>query len=1172
MLTNEASNAIFDRILAGQAAEADIAKLRDELQRGKFNIEIESVTAGDFHLGDRIYNGIDAETLRRILREIRDSQADIETIKQAVREVLQSLKPPLPSLEEQRKAVCQFLRSVEERFNTVELLHRRGETIALKDQYIPIQVTLEKQREISSAGRYLGYLESEAELQRAYALKRENEENKREQVDWQEAKKQHQRIMVLADPGMGKTTLLRMEAGTMAHQERQGLEEGSKTLETVILPVWIRLSNLAEVVQQATDAVLEAILKLVRADCDDRVFANLQPLLEEKLRTGKCLLLLDALDEVPRTLRDRLSEKLNNFARMYSCPIVCTSRIMGYTELLKGATEVEIVPFSQKQTEQYIKTWFTNAAGHLENESVSAVALIRELRNKPQICGLVQNPLLLSLICSLYQTQGLTLPARRCQVYEKAVEFMLSKWSRSSKRQAGAKLQAKTRLLEYLAYQFTCDGIEIFSADQLYIKLSEYLEDSSIPLMFRKFETDDPIDELSTEDGILQQLSEKSYLFLHRTFQEYFTACYLMRAGARGIQLAKAHLWNYEWHETISLMAGLMEEPISLIQEILHEKDDIFYTQLLLAGRCLTECTDSVKPMMMKIVEETISKIHQFWCYHPCADFIESIVVTIGKTDLDQSRNLQNFLQDQNNEIRASAAETLGKIGTPEAVSALFHVLQNEDGDFRARPVEVLGEVGAPEAVSIRLQTFQDEVGASPVYALGKIGTPKAVSALLNIFQDKNSSVRMVAAEVLGEIGAPEAVSILLRTFQDEDEDNEVRGSAAEALGIIGTPEAIPTLLNALQDQEKDGSVRLSTVYALYNIGTPESIPAFLHALQDTDNRVRAGAAAALNRVNAPDAVLALSNALQDEDSQVRLSTVDTLGNIGTPDAVSALLHALQDEDSQVRARAVDMLGNIGTPDAVSALLHDLQDEDNQVRARAAEVLGRFKLGTPKVISALLHALQDEDSQVRESAAEAFVFLLFHALRNEHSDDRTTAAKVFEMFTPEEVPTLLYILWNKSNNLRQWVAQILGTPKVISALLHALQDEDSHARKSAAEALGNIGAPEAVPALLHALQYGYDGLREKAAEALGNIGAPEAVPALLHALQEEYRVGRSAAEALGKIGTVHPKVVLEKFLQYSELNIYRSETFLLVRQLTIRVSREGGDCVPVYPERVKSLT
>jgi predicted NACHT family NTPase len=38
-------------------------------------------------------------------------------------------------------------------------------------------------------------------------------------------------------------------------------------------------------------------------------------LLSQKLRTGKCLLLFDALDEVPFERRDRLAEKLNRYAR-----------------------------------------------------------------------------------------------------------------------------------------------------------------------------------------------------------------------------------------------------------------------------------------------------------------------------------------------------------------------------------------------------------------------------------------------------------------------------------------------------------------------------------------------------------------------------------------------------------------------------------------------------------------------------------------------------------------------------------------------------------------------------------------------------------------------------------------------------------------------------------------
>ncbi|WP_414625097.1 hypothetical protein [Calothrix sp. CCY 0018] len=60
--------------------------------------------------------------------------------------------------------------------------------------------------------------------------------------------------------------------------------------------------------------------------------------------------------------------------------------IVGYGgAFVDGAKEVEIVPFSQKQTEEYIQTWFTNAAGYIEDDSVSAEQLITELREKPQI-------------------------------------------------------------------------------------------------------------------------------------------------------------------------------------------------------------------------------------------------------------------------------------------------------------------------------------------------------------------------------------------------------------------------------------------------------------------------------------------------------------------------------------------------------------------------------------------------------------------------------------------------------------------------------------------------------------------------------------------------------------------------------------------------------------------
>ena len=584
----------------------------------------------------------------------------------------QNLVGSNPSLSEQaqKNVVCRFLQEIENNFKYDKLLHIPEQPIILKDQYIPIQVTLER-KYTHAVETTWGYAESEAELKRAYALKR-SEESQPTQVDWKQAKKQHQRIIVLADPGMGKSTLLRREACLTAQEERQSLKNNTKKLEEVVFPLFLRLSDLAETPEE----IIDAIPVLIQRDDYSETATQVMELLREKLKVGNCLLLLDALDEVPTEHRKRLVEKLNRFAqRKPLCPIICTSRIVGYGgAFVAGVKEVEIVPFSQKQIEQYIETWFTNAAGYLNDDTVSASSLIQELRNKPQIRGLAQNPLLLSLICSLYQEKGLTLPARRCQVYEQAVRYMLGKWSKKRNPElTDAWIDAKTELLEELAYQFSCDGKEIFTLRELRKKIDGYLRSGHASTDFDNLSASHLISELSEQDGILQKLHKDGdqYLFLHRTFQEYLTAFYLSRAKD-GIALAREHFWEYDWHETLSLLAGLMENPVPLLQAIIDEKDDIFSTLLLLAGRCVAECEEIFDPLITQIID----RIYKLWQSYPSTDFIKSTFVLLGQSNSQILENLKKELKDETWYIRGLAAWILGQICSLQTLEALIQALR----------------------------------------------------------------------------------------------------------------------------------------------------------------------------------------------------------------------------------------------------------------------------------------------------------------------------------------------------------------------------------------------------------------------------------------------------------------------------------------------------------------
>ena len=78
-------NAILNRILAGDRTEKDIAKLRQSLrvvdgttvqylsQDGRFNTNVGQVNGREIHIGDRIYQGIDAETILDVLPKLLQS-------------------------------------------------------------------------------------------------------------------------------------------------------------------------------------------------------------------------------------------------------------------------------------------------------------------------------------------------------------------------------------------------------------------------------------------------------------------------------------------------------------------------------------------------------------------------------------------------------------------------------------------------------------------------------------------------------------------------------------------------------------------------------------------------------------------------------------------------------------------------------------------------------------------------------------------------------------------------------------------------------------------------------------------------------------------------------------------------------------------------------------------
>jgi len=115
----------------------------------------------------------------------------------------------------------------------------------------------------------------------------------------------------------------------------------------------------------------------------------------------------------------------------------------------------------------------------------------------------------------------------------------------------------------------------------------------------------------------------------------------------------------------------------------------------------------------------------------------------------------------------------------------LMKIIRDTGSPFKKRlALTIFGYIGSSRLVPFLIDFLKDEandVRGSAASALGQIGDKTAVSALIGALKDEANNVRGSAASALGLIGDELAVPYLLGCLSDEDRD--VRISAVIALG-----------------------------------------------------------------------------------------------------------------------------------------------------------------------------------------------------------------------------------------------------------------------------------------------------------------------------------------------------------------------------------------------------
>jgi predicted NACHT family NTPase len=259
------------------------------------------------------------------------------------------------------------------------------------------------------------------------------------------ALQRYRRLVVIGDPGSGKTTLLAYLALTYARQDAEIMHARLTLAESDYLPVILPLRNLGYHLRtEHPDPGKDGPTLLLHYLYD--YFAAQEIVLpddffEQALKSGQAVILLDGMDEVAdKTLRERIARLIEKFTLRYPEPrYVVTSRIVGY----EGAARIgaqfglaKVRDFSPAEVRQFVRDWTraveTTLAGDASPEilrlaDAQADHLIAAIESNPRAADLAVNPLLLTVIALVHRYRD-SLPGRRSELYEEAVEVLLGNW------------------------------------------------------------------------------------------------------------------------------------------------------------------------------------------------------------------------------------------------------------------------------------------------------------------------------------------------------------------------------------------------------------------------------------------------------------------------------------------------------------------------------------------------------------------------------------------------------------------------------------------------------------------------------------------------------------------------------------------------------------------------
>ena len=786
------------------------------------------------------------------------------------------------------------------------------QTLLLRQLYMPLRLRVEVTTESSGDEDAFAELEERREVRRLReagrgALEAPASPDREARSPVGERLGAARRLVVLGDPGGGKTTMMRWMATAYLLRYRddaayEQLPDAETLPDRRWIPVLIRCRDLgeADLCRSFPDFLTQHLQKSELLPEEANV---MKAVVLDRVARGEALLLVDGLDEItsPQVRMMFCQEVERTAARYPEAHIVVTSRIVGYRDMPYrmgiGFEHGVIADLTRDDKDLFARRWVDVTEQHqpAEERATRAQELLDALHASDRIERLTGNPMLLTTLALVKRKVG-KLPNRRTKLYAEAVSVLLN-WN--PRHYETIDEEEAIPQLEFLAYEMCHLGVQRLTEDEVLDLLEMIRQEYPNLRAIKRREPHVFLQLLETRSSILirsggQWLRQESkeqpvWEFRHLTFQEYLAARALLDGRYPGRDRTKT------LDQQVSPLAGFVKgtgrivrgEPELEVAESWQEAlrllvadckdddvDDVLRAiatpmpgedaaktarpRAILAARCLADEPNVSEPIAEELLQGLVRQVSR-GDGHVGKSILNVAVTELGKCLWAQrlKRCLIHEYCSQTPDGRTQAGglwfivESIADPQDERALEAWFRRIPE-----RLRSGDEMEAVAAALAVTVA------------AYKGRALVVPGLVDSLLDILPLSRPLCHAGAWALFWLCKGPGIPSPgIVPTWRPQDNEvlsliNAFRNTASEETytcrwlaSTLGTSKDLPALV-ALIDRLDDPNARIRTavVKALAELGDPKAVALLKGRLDDPKAYVRRAAvrvfAQRMNEVN----------------------------------------------------------------------------------------------------------------------------------------------------------------------------------------------------------------------------------------------------------------------------------------------------------------------------------